>query len=253
MVTVRQFVEGLVSLPAECAELYKPHESQAAQDVATPVARVTFSELTLGLAQVSRHYDSRTVHESRVWYRKDRWEAADKQFTLLFPFVRDELKRLNVDALIIDNADQLDAFTLKRLKQTRAFLGHRLALIFCARIDKVGTLNPTLDELLPKVFDTLELEPPIELAPLAASEVMEPVLLEIMAAHKITFSPELSPTRIGRMHEQFYQDTRGDWKAIAVRQRRMQSLFRDSNGSVRFVRQEDWEQIMGKPLVLNEH
>lgn len=234
------------------AELYKPRGSQAGNDVSSPTARVTFSELTLGLAQVSRQFDSRTVHESRVWYRKDRWESADKQFTLLFPFVRDELKRLRIDAIIIDNADLLDVFTLQRLGQTREFLGHSLALIFCARIDKAGSLNPTLAELLPKRFDTLEIERPLELAQLAPSEVMGPVLLKIMAEQNLAFSPDLKKEIIWHMRQQFYEDTKGDWKSIAVRQRRMRSLFGDSNGQVRYLRQEDWEQIMGKPLELNK-
>ena len=201
-----------------------------------------------GLAQVSRQYDSRTVHESRVWCRKDRWESADKQFTLIFPFVRDELKRLNIDALVIDNAELLDTFTIERLRQVREFQQQRLAFILCARIDKPKELNPTLAETLPKVFDTLEIEQPLELARLKPEEAMSSVLLEIMAEQKITFSPDLDVDTLGRMREQFYQDTQGDWKSIAVRQRRMRSLFGDSAGKVRFLNQEAWEQIMGRSL-----
>ena len=110
------------------AELYRPRGSQAANDVASPVARVALSELTLGLAQISRQYDSRSVHEARLWYKKDRWESSDKQFTLLFPFICDELNRLNIDTLIIDNAQYLDLFTIARLRQMREFLKHRLVL-----------------------------------------------------------------------------------------------------------------------------
>ena len=201
-----------------------------------------------GLAQVSRQYDSRTVHESRVWYRKDRWESSDKQFTLLFPFICDELNRLNIDTLIIDNAQYLDLFTIERLRQVREFQQQRLAFILCARIDKPKELNPTLAESLPKVFDTLEIEQPLELARLKPEEAMSLVLLEIMAEQKIAFSPDLDVDTLGRMREQFYQDTQGDWKSIAVRQQRMRSLFGDSAGKVRFLNQEAWEQIMGRPL-----
>ena len=232
------------------AELYRPRGSQGAKDVASPVARVAFSELTLGLAQISRQYDSRSVHEARLWYKKDRSESADKQFTLLFPFVCDELNRLNIDALIIDNAEHLDLFTIARLRQMREFLKHRLALILCARIEKPNELNPTLAESLPKVFDTLEIERPQELARLKPEEVMGSVLLRIMADQKLTFGSDLSRDTIGKMREQFYQDTQGDWKSIAVRQRRMRSLFGDSNGTVRYLGQKEWEQIMGKPLLL---
>ena len=77
---------------------------------------------------------------------------------------------------------------------------------------------------------------------------MGSVLLGIMADQKITFSSDLSRDTIGKMREQFYQDTHGDWKSIAVRQRRMRSLFGDTSGKVRYLNKEDWEQIMGKPL-----
>lgn len=77
---------------------------------------------------------------------------------------------------------------------------------------------------------------------------MGSMLLKIMAEQKITFSPDLGGKLIGHMRQQCYEDTQGDWKSIAVRQRRMRSLFGDSDDKVRYLRQEDWEQIMGKSL-----
>lgn len=74
----------------------------------------------------------------------------------------------------------------------------------------MGALNPTLAKLLLKVFDTLEIERPLELAKLKPEEIMGSVLLEIMAEQKITFSSDLSRDSIGKMREQFREDTQGD-------------------------------------------
>lgn len=227
-------------------ELYEPRTKGGA--LSTPAARVTFSEAALGLAQVSRRYDTEFVHHTRLWYRKDRKESEDKQFASLFAFVRDEVERLRLDALLFDNAHNLDIFALQKLMAVRRYKRHELALIFCAPTEQQGQINETLARLMGTVIDDLEREQKVELEPMTREETMGKVLLGLLAHHKVTFSPSLTNAVVAQMRRMFADETNGDWTAIAVRERRMKDFLGPNKGVVRFLTKELWEKIMGKAL-----
>jgi hypothetical protein len=227
-------------------ELWEPKANGGR--LSTPVARLTFTEIVLGLGQVSRRYDSEFVHNTKLWYARERKESEDKQFAALFAFVRDEVQRLGIDALLIDNAHYIDIFTIQKLMDVRRFKGHELALIFCAPIERQGQINESLARWMGTVINDLEREHKIELEPTSREEITRSVLLGLLAHHKITFSPTLSNDEIARMRMMFWNETQGDWTSIAVRERRAKDFLGPYKGQLRYITKDLWEKIMGKSL-----
>jgi hypothetical protein len=227
-------------------ELWEPTTKSGR--LATPPALVAFSEITLGLAQISRRHDSEFTHNSRLWYRQGRRGSEDKLFATLYPFVRDEVRRLTVDGLLIDNAHYLDRFTLQKLKAVRRFRNDELALLLCAPIEEQGHINESVARLMGTVFDELEVEQKVELKRMTDREAMGKVFLELLAHHNARFSPEVPVTEIARMRRMFWDETQGDWTSIAVRSRRLKDFLGPYKGQVRLITRDLWEKVMGKPL-----
>lgn len=214
----------------------------------TPMACITFTEITFGLTEISRQYDSELVHNTRIWYRKPQSQYTDLQFNSLFAFVRDECRRLAISGIIIDNAAYLDVYTVQRLMDMRRLLKGQLSLIFCARIEQKGAINETLSRVLNVAIDQDEIEHRVELASLAEKETRGAVLIKLLKHLNIDFDPHLQPKEIAAMRDMFWSETNGDWHAIAKRQRRLADTVGPNRGQRRFLTKEIFETVMGKPL-----
>ncbi len=218
----------------------------------TPTTVDLFTSITEGLTRISRKHDSELTHLQKTWYSKPQPQYTDRQFRSLFAFVRDEVKRLRVSALLIDNAHLLDDFTLERLMDLRRLCGHQLALIFTATIEKTGGANDHLTSLLDVIVRQKYKEtclPDVELVPLTPEETWGPVLKAILRDHlHVAFDPRLSKEEVTAMRSLFWEDTQGDWKVIDIRRRRLEKHFGPSRNQRRFLTREIFEQVMGKPL-----
>ena len=213
--------------------------------------------MIFGLAQISRRYDSELVHSTRIWYRKPQGEYSDRQFNTLFSFVRDEFLRLDIAALVIDNASLLDVTTVQRILDVRRLLGHRLALIFCTRIEREGTINASLANVLDVTLNNREqtaagsideVEQSIELKPTSEAETRGAVLKQLLSALNIDFAPDLNTRDIAATRAMFWSQTLGTWDMIAKLERRLRDLVGSSKGRRRFLTRELIERWLGVPL-----
>jgi hypothetical protein len=223
----------------------------------TPMACIAFTEMTFGLAEISRRYDSEFVHNTRIWYRQPQGEYSDRQFNSLFAFVRDEFRRLGIDGLLVDNASLLDITTMQRILDLRRLLRHRLALIFSTQIEREGTINDSLARVLDVTInkkkeagtaDISEVERHVELKPTSQAETSGPVLKGILRDLNVDFAPDLKLEDVAAMRAMFWKETLGTWDMIAKLERRLRGLVQPGNARRTFLTKELIEQWFGKPL-----
>lgn len=217
----------------------------------TPAACIAFTEITSGLADISRHHDSELVHHTRMWYRQPQSLYSDKQFNSLFVFVRNECQRLGVTCMLVDNAHFLDTFTMQRLMDVRRLRGHQLACIFSAPIEKQGLINENLSRVLNVTTDPDDVESSVELKSLTQAETLNTVLIGLLKHLHLDFAPSLDIKEIALIRKMFWSETQGDWHAIAKRQRRLQDFLDLNRGRERFLTKEIFEKVMGKPLPIS--
>jgi hypothetical protein len=229
------------------AKLWEP-PSKAGNRYATQAACMIFTEITFGLAQISQRYSSEVHHATRVWYHNPRSLYTDSQFTSLFAFVRDELQRLHISAIILDNATEIDIYTLQRLMQCRRLFNHELALIFSARIEAPESINEKVSRTIGTVVPTEEVEPRVEIKPLTKNEVLSHIFRQMLIDHTDSFPKDMPKEVIKSIRDSFWEETKGNWHMIASIERRLRDLLRGApNRTLTLAR---WETVIRKTLTM---
>ena len=126
--------------------------------------------------------------------------------------------------------------------------GHELALILSARIERSEGINEQLSTVMNVVIDPDDVEDRIELKPLTREETRGKLLIAILKALNVDFAPSLTTREVAVMRNVFWNETLGDWHAIAKRQRRLKDLVGPNRGQRRFLTRDVFEAGMGKPL-----
>ncbi len=233
--------------PVLLAEISPTEKASLGRGVyTTPTACVTFASIIYALGELSRQVDPPT--QTPRWYREERSLYTDQQFLWLFDQVCREVRRLWVKAIVIDNAQHIDAPTMEALLRLRRRLSSRIGLVLCAQLAK----NETLDEPLGKVFertrvDSAECEAAIELRPLTEEVFYNEVGLEILSDLKADFEEGLEQHG-SFIAEALWQLTAGDWKSLNSRVRHFNRLLPPPASGKRIITQEIVEQVLGQTL-----
>lgn len=130
----------------------------------------------------------------------------------------------------------------------RRLLKYQLSLILSARIERSGATNEKLSTALNVVMDRDDVEHSIELKPLSRDETRGKVLIAILKGLNVDFAPSLTTQEVAVMRNVFWNDTLGDWHAVAKRQRRLTELVGPNRRQRRFLTKELFEAVMNKPL-----
>ncbi len=209
----------------------------------TLMTRVLFSEIALALGQCSKTIDTQLSYTTRAWYHKMHGTATDSQFLTLQAFVRAELERLAIDALIIDKADLLDLISLKRIREWSTLYSVQLGLILVATTANDGGCELTHRWIPLAVPDEEYLGEWTCVFP-NQTDVEERIFSTFLRSH--TLSPhtvELSV--LEAMITAFWQQTQGDWHRIMRYSRRLGTLMHNAPQA---LSQHLWEQVFNKPL-----
>jgi hypothetical protein len=219
----------------------------------TAEACVTFSAIAEQLGALSGRYDPESAWANCAWYKKPRPLYGDNAFLSLVAFVRNELLRLKVVAIFIDNAHRIDTYTVQRLVQVRALLDDQLALVLCAPIEKPGTLNEHVDGLITRSGAADQFETPIELQRLEEEAFTGEVLNNILAHMNAMFAEVLPPLTKALMRKVFWAAIASDWRVVAKKLRDLDRALGPQRGQVREITQEVFERVIGRlPAVLVE-
>jgi hypothetical protein len=216
---------------------------------AAPIVAQVLSATMAELVNIAEQYRPARFHAR--WQQKPRSIATKTQTVWLHNEVYRELKTFRVRALLIDNAESIDGATLQMLVKLRQRLhknGHKMALIFAARLAK----NETLDEPMEHIFarakvDPRDFEEPIELHVLTRDAFIDEVLEYFIDELEVEFEPDLEN------YQEFIADalwkrTQGDWKSIDQQVKKFNRLLGRRNGNLRMVTRAIIEQILGQKL-----
>ena len=227
--------------------LWEPH-SKTGTKVSTPAACMTFAEITAGLADISRQYDTELIHSTKLWYRKPQSTATDRQFLSLFVFVRDELRRLQIDALIIDNATHLDRTAMQRLVDLRTHYRLNLGIILCATTPEDHGGSEQLKRVITTIVPADDYQGDVLLPYPTQHEVEYQILTFILKHHHLSPKTVDAPT-LARIIASFWTETHGNWHQIMRLSRRLGAILAQRPQP---LTEQLWEQVIGKKLPPNE-
>jgi hypothetical protein len=214
----------------------------------TPMTCLTFSEIAYGLATISRQYTP--AYAAPKWFREPKSLYRDQQFLSLFSFVRQEVQRLRIRALVLNNAQWFDTWTLEMLHLLRRHCGNHLSLILSAQIPLNGTLDEPLAEEFRRVPEAAAECERIELQPLTKKEYRSIILRGLADQLNLAFADELLDKTVAKhVANELWGRTGADWQAIdnlALAIKRAAPEPR--NGKPRFITLAIWEQILGKKV-----
>ncbi|MBA3471417.1 MAG: ATP-binding protein [Herpetosiphonaceae bacterium] len=194
------------------ASLWSPKGKRTGQ-YATAIAGVTFTEICVGLARCSKLYDSPLIHQQKQWYRRPQSLVGDQQFASLYAFVRNELIRLRVNALVIDEAHLLDTFTLERLLDCQREFHGQLALVF-VETRETSTAGGQLSTLLETLTSPLQRADPLFLLRPDEQTVQTTILAALIKRFTAGPSSSLSRDDLIRMRSTFWEATDGHWDML---------------------------------------
>lgn len=213
---------------------------------ATAPTCLAFSSIAEELGHLSERYDSASVWAQCAWYRKPQPLYTDNAFRSLAAFVRSELRRLRICAVIIDNAQWLDIPAMQALIKVRGLLKGTVALIFCAPTERPGGLNEHVSNLIvaSRVHD--EFEQPIVLHQLEEKAFTGPILNALLEDRQMQFSLQLSILTRAQMRKTFWVVAQNDWHVIAKKIRGLDRLLGPRGKHIREITREAFEQVVGK-------
>jgi hypothetical protein len=232
--------------PVLYADYDETEKNTLGADTTAPITATTLASIMFSLAQLARQIGgSRALPQ---WYREEQSLYSSRQLLWLFGEICLELKRLDIRAIIIDNAHRLDAKTVKLLFRMRARLNNHIGLIFGAQVQP-GEGN---DEPMGRLFkqariESSDVEQPIDLRPMVSKEFYSSVLTPVFKDISAPFEPALEQhnTAIGR---RFWEVTSGDWKSIDTRVRHFNRLLGPRSRENRLITRSIVEQVLNFKL-----
>lgn len=233
-------------------ELDKTERDTIARSVyVTPITNVLFNDLVYQMSEIPSAYRAEITHSR--WFQPGGKLSTDSQFLALFNFVRKYFKRLKPRAVIIDNAQLLDACALKRLMQLRAY--HRqYAVVLCIQLQKNEKMADALTELrrkLPREYHRELAQPePVLLMRMSNREFGNEVFrLGICKRLNIRFPPEPTAEELAeqrRIVEHAWKFVgKGDWISIENLYDRFRLALGEDDGRPRMLTPEILREVFG--------
>lgn len=236
--------------PIVYSEVWKSQADSLGRKVyATPITCVTFSEIAYGLGRLSQFYTP--TYAGKKWYREPKSLYTDPQFASLFSFVREEVQRLRIRAIVINNAQTIDARTLEMLMLLRKHCHNQVSFIISAQMVEKEDLDEPLAEAFAAVPDAAEVCRRVVLQRLSKKEYKAVVLPALTEQLNLAFADELLEEVIAkRVPEALWRHTKFDWKAIDDLAKAIKRRVPDpQNGRQRKLTRALLEDILGRSLV----
>jgi hypothetical protein len=230
------------------AEIWRSRADTLGRKVyVTPITCVAFSEIAYGLGQVAAR--SAPVHGlSRKWYREPKALYTDAQFCSLLDFVRDEVKRLRIRAIVVNNAHFLDPCALEMLVLLRRQCNDRISFILCAQMAENAKIDEPLKEPLIRVPEAAKMCRTIELQRLSKRVYKAEVLPALRDDLALSFADDLKVKAIAlQVPDALWKYTGYDWQAIDDLAREIKRKVPDPGaGQRRVLTRAVLEEILGK-------
>ncbi len=216
--------------------------------LATPAGFMTMLEIIVGLRSISKLYDSALSYQHNQWYQKPTSTYTPRQFASMYSFVRDECRRLRIDAVLIDNADKLDRFAFERLLDIRTFFGEAFALMLCFKRAFAGAPNEHAEALFHATLHDVHDYDVFNLDPLSEYDVKHTVFVEWIKQYNLQITA--SDAELLLMRRMLWNETHGDWRRIQKYAHRLQEYCQQARHP--HLSQIVWEAIFQKPLTASE-
>lgn len=218
----------------------------------TPATCIVFSEIVYGLGAVSASHGS--YWADKTWYARPKSLYTDQQFRSLYNFVRSDIRRLGVKAIIVDNAQLLDDYAFEQLMLLWESLEQQFLLVLAGQLEPRATIDEALRRPLAHMPGyQRSFEPFLELQRMSEAEFKDPefqggVLLDLLVQLRATFDMSAGMERVEAMQQMWWAETQGDWELIVQRQRQFAHALREQTTRIRIITPALFERVMGKPL-----
>lgn len=232
--------------PVVYADYDETEKNTLGADTTEPITATTLASIMFSLAQLARQIGGTSALPR--WYREEQSLYSSRQLLWLYGEICLELKRLDVRAIIIDNAHRLDTKTVKLLFRLRARLNNRIGLMFGAQLQSSEGNDEPMGRLFKQArIESSDVEQPIELRPLVAKEFYNAVLTPLFKDIGAPFEPGLEQ-HVQVIGRRFWEVTSGDWKSIDTRVRHFNRLLGSRTREDRLITRSIVEQVLNFKL-----
>lgn len=229
--------------PIAYLSLWQPLGQNLGRNVyVTPITCVVFSELAYSLGKISAHF---VPTYAKRWYREPKSLYRDSQFTSLFAFVRSEVQRLRLRAIIIQHAEWIDARTLEMLMLLREECRRQIAFVLSAQMQEKADLDEPLANEFLRVPEAAKVCTRVKLERLTREEYLRTIFSALVDDLHLFFAADLADPAIAKqVPGAFWQRTGHDWKQIQDVVKDIQHKVRSDKDGKRVITRAQLEQVL---------
>lgn len=232
---------------ASCS-IWKPLSNRlGSKNYATAITCITFVEFTYALGKIAESFPA--TYAGKQWYRKPKSLYTDRQFTLLFAFLRTEIERLRVRAIVIHNAPLIDDNTLEMLVLLRHHCHDALSIILVGDLAERAEIDEPLADAFRRVPEAAAICRREELQQLTEPEFKKIVLPALTEQSSLTFAADLLAADVVKLAPKaLWNYTKSNWDGIDRLAKALKKVPQGRDG-LRHIDRKMLEAILDKPLV----
>jgi hypothetical protein len=232
-----------------CCTTWKPLSNRlGSKNYATAITCVTFTELTYALGKIAEAYPA--TYASKQWYRKPKSLYTDRQFTSLFAFLRTEIDRLRVRAIVIHNAPLIDDNTLEMLVLLRHHCHDALSFVLVGDLLEKAEIDEPLEGAFRHVAEAAAICRREQLQQLTVPEFKKVVLPALSEQLSLTFAADLLAADVVKLvPNALWKYTKSNWDVIDRLAKALTKVPQGRDG-LRIIDRKTLEAILGKPLMI---